>query len=69
MLCVSRLKRLVLSPPTPTAGTVPSSVPLPVAAAKGFRLEVDDACIDVISLVAAATCAGSVGACRLLGDL
>ena len=59
-LCVNRLNRLVLSPPTPTAGTVPSSVPLPVWVANGLRLE------DVSDATAA--CAGSVGACRLLGD-
>ena len=30
-VCVNKLRRLVLSPPTPTAGTDPSSLPLPVS--------------------------------------
>ena len=33
VVCVKRLKRLVLPPPTPTAGTAPSSVPFFVGAA------------------------------------
>jgi hypothetical protein len=37
---LSRDKRDVLPPPTPTAGTLPSSVPAPVAAARRGRLKV-----------------------------
>lgn len=57
---VNRLNKLVLSPPTPTAGTAPSSVPLPVAI-------VDEA---VFWLVCGAACSSAVpvGACRLLGE-
>jgi hypothetical protein len=59
---VNRLNRLLLSvPPTPTAGTAPSSVPLPVGVTEAFGVE-------AVS-VAAAAFAGSVGACLLHGDL
>ena len=62
VVCVNRLNRLVFpAPPTPTAGTAPFSVPLPVCVADGLRL-------DAVS-VASAAFAGSVGACRLQGDL
>jgi hypothetical protein len=62
VVCVNRLNRLVLTvPPTPTAGTDPSSVPPPDCVAKGFRADVD--------VVATAAFAGSVSDCLFQGDL
>lgn len=64
VVCVNRLNKLVFAvPPTPTAGTAPSSFPLPVCDADGSKL-------DAVSVsVGSAVFAGSVGACRRQGDL
>lgn len=58
VVCVNKLSKLVLSLPAPTAGTAPSSVPLPVRVGCGGSIT------DAVSVsLAAAEFAGSVGAC------
>jgi len=58
---VNKLNKLVLPPPTPTAGTEPSSVPFLVPVANGLILDTE-----VVAVSAAAATAGSVGPrCRL----
>ncbi len=72
VLVVNRLRRLVLSPPTPTAGTLPFSVPSPVCVANWLKM--DDVSVAVAVLAGAVKLpvvevAASVGTTVFAGDV